>query len=310
MLKSTRLRNGSLNIELLNYGARIASIYYRDQPVTLSYSNHQDFLADNYFLGASVGPIANRIAGGRLEVSGKQYQMPQNEFHNSLHSGGIGFDKLYWQQSRKNQESIEYHCLFDMTTIGLEGLLSCKALYQLDGDSLRVRYQSSCTADTYINITNHVYFNLDGCEDIRDHRYKIYAHSMREHGADKLPNKERRVFSKPSELALSASEFSEGIDHHFDMNNNDGAIQSEGQLRNYASVSSNNGLTLTVRGNAPGFQLYTGAGLAAPFLPFSGFCIEPQYAPDAINSEHDYSPILKADTLLERTIEYAFKKMD
>ena len=303
MLKSSCLSNTSLNVVLLNYGARIATIHYQGQAMTLSYKNHQDFISDQYYLGATIGPIANRIRDGQLVISDKHYQLPQNEFPNCLHSGNLGLDQVYWQTGPQNDQSIEFHYLLDLSTLGLQGELNCRAQYQIDGDTLRVRYLSSCSNDTYINITNHVYFNLNGGGHIDDHEFTVLAQSMRATGTDKLPTKQHTVFDKPQTLSLSHPKFSNGIDHHFNMNSIDEQI-----LHPYIKVSTEGGVGLCVYGTAPGFQLYTGGGLNTPFLPFSGFCVEPQYTPNAINCDDDYSPILKAGECVERIIEYRFSK--
>ena len=302
MLKSVWLTNASLKVKLLNYGARIAAIDFDEQAVTLCYQQDQDFLSDQYYLGASVGPIANRIGNGKINISGKQYQLPQNESTNCLHSGGVGLDKLYWQISKRDEQSIEFNCCFDLTKIGLVGELSCTALYQITDNALKIRYSGQCTKDTYLNLTNHVYFNLNQGGDVNDYQFNVMADSVRECGTDSLPNGNQRRLEIPCQLNTADLKFKGDIDHHFDVQPKDSK-----QVTEFAHVSSaSSNISLRVLSNAPGFQLYTGAGLNEPFSPRTGFCIEPQYAPNAINTANDYSPILVAGETSERLIEYRF----
>lgn len=46
----------------------------------------------------TVGRVANRIAGGKFEVDGKEYTIAKNDGGvHSLHGGKIGFDKQIWE---------------------------------------------------------------------------------------------------------------------------------------------------------------------------------------------------------------------
>jgi len=306
MLNSSRIQNDNLSIDLLDFGARIQGLQFQGQEVALSYPNFSDFEQDIFYLGATVGPIANRLRGGKLSINEKTYQLPQNEFPNCLHSGGRGLEQMIWQTLEQSNSSLSYSCQFDMQTIGMEGILDCRADYQLSGSILRIRYLSHCTADCYLNLTNHVYLNLNGSGSVLEHDYLVHALAVYKRGDDHFPSTTLETLTTPSELDLSATGFDGFLDHHFVVASPNQGESTADNLHNYIDVSSAvTGIGVVVRGTAPGFQLYTGAGLSKPFVPSSGFCVEPQFTPDAIN-RRDASPIIQAGEKSERVIEYEF----
>ena len=52
------------------------------------------YVTDPRYFGAVVGRVANRIAGGRFVVEGRQYQLAINNGPNALHGGLKGFNKV------------------------------------------------------------------------------------------------------------------------------------------------------------------------------------------------------------------------
>jgi len=96
-MKELTIASGALQVSLLGLGARISHIRFHGYELALSYADdgqHQyAWQQDEFYLGASIGPITNRIAKGQLSVNGATFQLPINHQGHSLHGGGIGFDK-------------------------------------------------------------------------------------------------------------------------------------------------------------------------------------------------------------------------
>ena len=96
------LTNGSgMQARIITYGAALQSLLVPDRheelaDVTLGYPTMEGYLAQGEFFGATVGRVANRIAGGKFTLDGKSYQTPLNDGPNALHGGTKGFDKVNW----------------------------------------------------------------------------------------------------------------------------------------------------------------------------------------------------------------------
>ena len=88
------LRGGDLVMQVTNYGARVVSLWAPDRngdyaDVEIGYENIDRYINNTgeRFLGAVVGPVANRIANGKFVLDGKTYTLPQNNNGQTLHGG-------------------------------------------------------------------------------------------------------------------------------------------------------------------------------------------------------------------------------
>ena len=97
------LMNGrGASVELSSLGAGVLAVNVPDasgkiENVCLSYAAPASYMADGPCLGKVPGRYANRIAGGRLAVGGKSYQLAINNGPNALHGGPTGFQNHIWE---------------------------------------------------------------------------------------------------------------------------------------------------------------------------------------------------------------------
>ncbi|KDD72948.1 hypothetical protein H632_c2703p1 [Helicosporidium sp. ATCC 50920] len=88
----TVLRNGrGIEVTILHVGATIQKLLVPDKhgkvvDVVLGFDNVQAYEnGTSPYMGAIVGRVANRIAGGTFELNGKRYTLAKNNGPNSLH---------------------------------------------------------------------------------------------------------------------------------------------------------------------------------------------------------------------------------
>ena len=65
--------------------------------VALGYRAYADYVGDGACFGKTPGRFANRIAGGRFTLDGKEYRLTVNNGPNHLHGGPTGFANRLWQ---------------------------------------------------------------------------------------------------------------------------------------------------------------------------------------------------------------------
>ena len=102
----TLVNPNGISVKITNYGAIITDIEMADKDgkkenVVLGFSTLEEYLSPAYlasypYFGAVCGRYCNRIAGGKLEVDGINYQLYINNGPNHLHGGATGFDKVVW----------------------------------------------------------------------------------------------------------------------------------------------------------------------------------------------------------------------
>ena len=72
-----------MEVTLLDYGATIQAIRVPTESgvvdAVLGYANFDDYLRDEFYMGATVGRFANRIAAARFSIDGKNFSVDPNE---------------------------------------------------------------------------------------------------------------------------------------------------------------------------------------------------------------------------------------
>ncbi|HCF79821.1 MAG TPA: galactose-1-epimerase [Glaciecola sp.] len=313
-IKVIELTDGkSLKIEVLPFGAIIKSIKYKQQEMTLSVDDPQYYLENPFYLGATVGRYANRIAKGRFSLSGTQYQLEANNDPNSLHGGVKGFNKVLWQVIKQTESEVElYYCSPDGEQ-GFPGELQVWQTISAKNGELTLHFKALTNKETLVNFTNHCYFNLDGSESINEHLVQINTDCYLPIDTTSIPLNEAALvcgtcfdFTKPAQVgeALSAVhpqlEAGNGFDHCYIFND-------DSSLKTMATLTSpHTNVSLTLKSTQPGMQLYTANFVGAPFKARQALCLEAQNWPDAPNRENYPKANLLPDEEYNQVIIYAF----
>ena len=318
--------NNGLEVTLLNLGASIIGVSVpggdgKRIDLTLGYDDPGDYTEDKFYFGPTPGRYANRIAGGRFTLNGKDYQLTCNEGRNHLHGGDTGFGKRYWQTCRTD-DIVSFTYYSEDGENGYPGNLTATVSYSLNDDNeLIIKYTASSDADTVINLTNHAYFNLNGgLKPVLDHELFIDADSFIMTDTENIPTGEIRKtagtpmdFSAPGKLGdVVFSDYEpiknfKGLDSCF-------VIRGSGLRRAAVLTDPASGRSLEVDTDMPGLQIYTGQGIPAGtkgrgglvYEAFSGVCLEAQNYPDAPNHPDFPSAVLKKGETYETTIIFRF----
>ncbi len=276
-----------------------------------------------------IGRYANRIAGGRFTLDGKDYQVPTNSGTNALHGGTRGFDQRVWQAREVGGPTPALELAYESADgeEGFPGKVSVKAVYTLAGNSLRLDFAATADQPTVINLTNHSYFNLKGAGsgDVLDHAVQIEADAytpINEHSIP-LPGGPVSVtgtpfdFTRPTKIGerIGADDVQlkngKGYDHNFVLR----GYTPGGEPRRIATVTEpTTGRQLEVDSDQPGVQFYTGnvldgtiTGKGGKVYPKrSAFCLEPQHYPDSPNRPDFPSVVLRPGETYRQTIIYRF----
>ncbi len=164
------LESGDIAMQVTNYGARVVTLFTPDrdgryEDIVLGYESLDRYVNNSgeRFLGAVVGPYANRIAGGRFTLDGQEYVLPQNDNGQTLHGGFNGLDRVVWDVVSVSDDSIVLHYLHADGQEGFPGNVDIKMTYTLTPDNeFRIDYEATTDKAAVVNISHHSFFNLKG----------------------------------------------------------------------------------------------------------------------------------------------------
>ena len=164
------LKAGEVVMQVTNFGARVVSLWTPDknghyEDIVLGYNNIDNYVNNpgERFLGAVVGPYANRIADGTYTIGEDTYNFPQNNNGQTLHGGLKGLDLVVWDVVSVNDCSIVLSYVHPDGQDGMPGNLEILMTYTLTPENeFRVDYVAETDKATHVNISHHSFFNLKG----------------------------------------------------------------------------------------------------------------------------------------------------
>ena len=294
-----------LSVSIVDVGATIQSIGLPTPrgriDAVLSYAKPSRYWKDPYYLGSTVGPIANRIRNAQFRLDGNLYELDANDADrgNCLHGGTRGLHRQKFLLERGTSKPT-IRCRADLShgIGGFPGNRRFEVIYELIDDwSLAIDFKATTDKDTVVNLANHAYFNLGGSID--DHRLRVYADRFTPVDDSLIPTGElRSVDESIFDLRELQSLGDRKFDHNFILTNSGGEPRPAAQLESLVT-----GVRLTVLTTQPAIQVYTGDYLSKPFHPRQGICFEAQGFPDAPKQPNFPSVRLEAGaTYRQRTI--------
>jgi aldose 1-epimerase len=267
-------------------GASITSIVVPDRNGALA----EVTVAAGESAGKTIGRYANRIAGARFEIDGHTYHLPANDGRNTLHGGPDGFSHRVWQVSGGT-----YVLQSPDGDQGFPGALECRVRYTWsDQCALRIDYTAATDKPTVINLTNHVYFNLSGGDDVSQHELQVDAAAYTVVDEELIPTGEiASVENTRFDFRSLRPLGSEIYDVNLVIDGWNGKLRRVGELHD-----SSSGRRITVESTQPGFQLYTGKRGA--------IAMELQHFADAPHHANFPSTVLRPGETFTATTVYRF----
>ncbi|MBQ0080822.1 MAG: galactose mutarotase [Alistipes sp.] len=162
-----------ITMQVTNYGARVVALWTPDRngnlaDIAVGYENIDRYINNTgeRFLGAAVGPVANRIAGGQFSLDDISYTLPQNNNGQTLHGGEYGIDRLVWDVTKLTDSEIVMALELKDGLDGFPANRRVEVSYLLTPErEFIVTYAATTDSPTVMNLSHHSFFNLSGCSD-------------------------------------------------------------------------------------------------------------------------------------------------
>lgn len=321
---------------VIAYGASLQSMIVPDREgrladVTLGHATLGEYLANSAYFGSSVGRVANRIAGGRFELDGKEYRIPANNGPNALHGGPGGFDKALWEIGELGSTPAPFVRLAHTSPDGDQGFpgtLQVTADYALGDDGgLAITYRARTDRPTLVNLTNHAYWNLAGdgvAASAMDHVLTIPAEHFLPTDESAIPTGDfapvagtpfdfrepRAIGARVRDTRHEQIRIGHGYDHNWVIARE--RASAPRLLARLAHPAS--GRVLAVLSTEPGVQFYSGNFLDGSLIGKArqayrmgdGVALEPQMFPDTPNHPAFGAIRLEPGEVYEHRLVFAF----
>ena len=322
------------SIKFISYGGIITEINVPDRwgrvgNVVLGFKTLQEYEEKSPYFGALIGRYANRIAGGKFQIDGKEYTLALNNNKNTLHGGKKGFDKNVW--SVEPLQSIPEAAAAKLTYVskdgdeGYPGTLTATVTYTFNNDNeLIIGYEATTDKPTIVNLTSHSYFNLagDGSGSIYDQILQINADKFTPIDDGGIPTGEltdvagtpfdfrhgtpigARIRSGDQQMV-----FGRGYDHNWVVNRSGSGMSFDAR-----AYDPSTGRSLEIWSDQPGLQFYTGNFMDSTTVGAAGkqyrqgdaYCLETQHFPDSPNHPAFPTTLLKPGETYKTTTIHKF----
>lgn len=297
-------------VRIASLGAAVQSIVVPNRngvptDVALGYDTPDEYLSNDGYFGAFVGRYANRISNASFVLNGREYKISANEGKNTLH-GGNGLSKRRFTEIETGENTLTLGISDPDGGDGFPGKVDVRVTYEFSEDNeLSISYEATSDADTYLNLTNHSYFNLSGRGDILDHELLINADGYLPVDEELIPTGEVRAVSGAEFDFRKMRRIENGFyDHCFVLSGNEPCARL---------VSRESGIAMTLATDMPAVQFYAGGATGlrlgkggAVYGKNSGLCLETQYYPDSPNHPEFPSALLRAGEKYYSKTSYKF----
>jgi aldose 1-epimerase len=326
VLRFTLSNGQGMKARVTNWGAILTAIEVPDRAgriadVVLGFDSLAGYLVKHPRFGSLIGRYANRIGGARFVLDGKTHLLEANSGKNQIHGGSKGFDQVLWS-AQPFQERDRSGVVFSYTSAagegGFPGTLAVRVTYALTNQNELIQaYHATTDEATHVNLTNHCYFNLNGCQsNIYDHLIQIEADSFTEPGVDKIPTGSLLPvagtgldFRSPVRLGERVTASAGGYDHNFVLRGPGDSLKKAAE-----AYDPESGRVLEVLTTQPGVQFFTANGLGRKYIGkkglayenHMGFCLETQHFPDSPNHPNFPTTVLRPGEAYAQQVVYRF----
>ncbi len=316
------LENSTYRVEIITYGGIIKRMVAHGTDVVMGFDTLEDYLKDISHQGALVGRVANRIAKGRFTLDGVTYELARNAGGGTvhLHGGNIGYSRKVWQVASLGENALTLQMVSPDKEENYPGNLTAEVTYSLTEEGLVIDYRAEADKRTPINLTNHAYFNLEGCKGGSILPYVAYldADYYSELDEDLVPKEKVAVegtrydFTTPHPIGLYMPNEGDSYDNNYFLRHSK-LYEVAGHSLPLAATVENDSLRFSLYTDQPCVQFYIGNCLyddlpfrdGVPQIPHTTFCLEAQIVPDAVNHG---TGVLSPGEIYRQTTIYQFTK--
>ena len=322
-----QIHSDKIRCDLSALGASIVSVqvkYGNGQwiDIALSPESFRTGGSDPSLAGRTIAPCCGRVRDGRIVIGRKEYLLALNDGSNHIHGGPHGAAWQVWKEIVVSENTCLFSLILPDGLDGYPGNRTLTAEYQVIGNTLQVRYFAVTDQTTWIDMSNHVYWDLSGRFDGTALRQalKIAADQVtindENHLITKLvPVKDAFDFTTPSTPAALISAFptdqqiskAHGYNHAY--------VLKETRSSAAHLFSRESGICMTMYTDQPAIVFYSGGFLddstklkgGGSASPGCALALEAQAIPDPFHIDGENALFLYPNQTYKKEIRWEFK---
>ena len=324
------IQAAGIRCRLCSFGASIVSVEVPDARgdflnVALSPTSFEGGAVDPALAGRTIGPCCGRVKDGAISIDGREYLLEKNEGRNHLHGGSSGCAYQNWRGEQLSPSHARFQLVLPDGLAGYPGNRTIQADYTASDGRLQVVYTVETDRPTYLNMTNHAYWDLSGRFDGSAMRQTLeiaadrYVRNSTDQSlldivpaiggafdftAPAVPADRLREYPEDEQLILG-----NGFDNYLILSD-----ELRGAWGFAARMSSpDSGIRMTIHTDQPAVVLYTGGGLDGRTRingesagPGRALALEAQGMPDPFHLNGSRADIVRPGSQWRRTIRWSF----
>lgn len=280
-------------------------------------------IPDPALAGRTIGPCCGRIRDGEIQIGEKRYALTRNEGENHIHGGPGGCTFSHWEGKQLRPDKAVFSLALADGQDGYPGHRRLKAEYSAAGRTLSVRYTAVTDRETYLDMTNHVYWDLSGRFDgsALDQTLEIASWQVVLNNYHHLPLTIASAdnafdFRRPCSIREKLSAYPKEPQMLIGRGYNNAFLLDAGLQREMSCsarlYSPSSGLSMKLRTNAPCLVFYSGGFFESPVPPVrstpgKAVALEAQQVPDSFHLPGATPSILLPGQVFLREIIWEFK---
>lgn len=321
--------DNDFEVHILNLGGIINKILTKNKKnekvnVVLGYDFFEKYVSDPSYAGAIIGPTSGRIDNGIFKINDVQYNLEINSGEHANHGGKGGLTSKVFEVEEieyKDMKGVELSYSWKNLEAGHPGNMKFYIRYFInDKSTLKIEFYAMSDRKSYVNMTNHSYFNLSGnLSENGDSQYlMINSDKFCEVKSNMIPNgklidvknsafdfKKPTIIKENIDKGSNQFNITRAIDHGFVLNK-DGIDAT--------LYSKSSGIKMSLKTSQNVLVVYTGNYLddVIPFdnvnknTRYMGIALEAQNYQNGINIEEFDSKLTTPVSPYYEEIEYIF----
>lgn len=175
------IKVNDLTFTFSDIGASLYSLYYGDDPLILEVKNKNLFLTSPQYFNKTLGEIAGRIPSS-FNLFDKEFHFLDTGNNISLHGGdNKSLSYKRWKYKIKEYKNkIEVKFFINTKRIKKDLFFAKNKIYVIydlykNKNGFKIKFKVNVKEDTFLNLSNHIYWNLAKSLTIDDYKLKFNA---------------------------------------------------------------------------------------------------------------------------------------